>query len=36
MDVPVSSGAPITAVPGQYRRRVQTLRINLRNYSFQG
>ena len=37
MDVPLSSGVPITAVTGgQYRRRVQTLRINLRNYAFQG
>ncbi len=36
MDVPLSAGAPITAVPGRYRRRVQTLRINLRNYAFQG
>ena len=23
-------------IPGQYRRRVQTLRVNLRNYAFQG
>jgi hypothetical protein len=36
MDVPLASGVPTTAVPGNYRRRVQTLRINLRNYSFQG
>ena len=36
MDVPLASGVPTTAVPGNYRRRVQTLRINLRNYAFQG
>jgi prepilin-type N-terminal cleavage/methylation domain-containing protein len=36
MDVPLSSGVPVTAVAGRYRRRVQTLRINLRNYAFQG
>jgi prepilin-type N-terminal cleavage/methylation domain-containing protein len=36
MDVPRSGGVPTTAVPGRYRRRVQTLRINLRNYAFQG
>jgi prepilin-type N-terminal cleavage/methylation domain-containing protein len=36
MDVPLSGGVPTTAVPGRYRRRVQTLRINLRNYAFQG
>lgn len=36
MDVPLSGGVPVTAVPGRYRRRVQTLRINLRNYAFQG
>ena len=29
-----STAAPIT--PGDYRRRVQTLKINLRNYAFQG
>jgi prepilin-type N-terminal cleavage/methylation domain-containing protein len=29
-----STAAPIT--PGNYRRRVQTLKVNLRNYSFQG
>ena len=29
-----STAAPIT--PGNYRRRVQTLKINLRNYAFQG
>ncbi len=29
-----STAAPIT--PGSYRRRVQSLKINLRNYSFQG
>ncbi len=29
-----STAAPIT--PGTYRRRVQTLKINLRNYAFQG
>ncbi|HKD19363.1 MAG TPA: PilW family protein [Thermoanaerobaculia bacterium] len=29
-----STAAPIT--PGLYRRRVQTLKINLRNYAFQG
>ena len=29
-----STAAPIT--PGKYRRRVQTLKINLRNYAFQG
>jgi hypothetical protein len=36
MDVPLSGGVPTTAVAGRYRRRVQTLRINLRNYAFQG
>ncbi len=29
-----STAAPIT--PGNYRRRVQTLKVNLRNYAFQG
>ena len=29
-----STAAPIT--PGTYRRRVQTLKVNLRNYAFQG
>ena len=39
MDVPLTGGngtPPVTAVTGKYRRRVQTLRINLRNYAFQG
>ncbi|MEP6992877.1 MAG: PilW family protein [Acidobacteriota bacterium] len=36
MDVLPASGPPITAVPGRYRRRVQTIKINLRNYEFQG
>jgi Type IV Pilus-assembly protein W len=36
MDVPLAAGVPITAVDGRYRRRVQTLRVNLRNYAFQG
>jgi prepilin-type N-terminal cleavage/methylation domain-containing protein len=36
MDVPLSGSSPVTAVQGKYRRRVQTLRINLRNYAFQG
>jgi type II secretory pathway pseudopilin PulG len=36
MDVPVSGGVPTTAVTGRFRRRVQTLRVNLRNYAFQG
>ena len=36
MDVPLAAGVPITAVQGRYRRRVQTLRVNLRNYAFQG
>ncbi|HEY1250867.1 MAG TPA: PilW family protein [Thermoanaerobaculia bacterium] len=36
MDVPLSGGVPVTAVTGRYRRRVQTLRVNLRNYAFQG
>ncbi len=29
-----STAAPVT--PGNFRRRVQTLKINLRNYAFQG
>ena len=29
-----STAAPIT--PGNYRRRVQTIKVNLRNYAFQG
>jgi hypothetical protein len=29
-----STATPVT--PGTYRRRVQTLKINLRNYAFQG
>jgi hypothetical protein len=33
MNAPVPTPAP---GPSQYRRRVQTLKINLRNYSFQG
>ncbi len=36
MDVPLNGTVPVTAVTGKYRRRVQTLRINLRNYQFQG
>jgi hypothetical protein len=29
-----STAAPLG--PGNYRRRVQTLKVNLRNYAFQG
>jgi hypothetical protein len=29
-----STAAPVT--PGNFRRRIQTLKINLRNYAFQG
>jgi len=36
MNVAVSSGVPVTAVtPGNFRRRVQTLRIALRNYGYE-
>jgi len=39
MNVEVAGTPPIpitTVAPGSYRRRLQTLKINLRNYSFQG
>ena len=36
MNVADAAGVPIDVPGRRYRRRVQTIKINLRNYAFQG